>query len=147
MKAIILAVAFASVLFAQIPQMAIPDGNDMWVVQVVTSGGLLGAGSGDVAISSEGKIVCSREMRCPNSFPLSDFQPLVEIIQTGTLPVPLPPAVVSLCRDCIMRTIRISRRDSMGVVHYYTASWDDTTKDRLPREVIRIYDALLALRQ
>jgi len=147
MKSIILALASASVFVAQIPQMALPDGNDMWVVQVVTSGGLLGAGSGDVAISSEGKIVCRREIRCANSFQLSNFQPLVEIIQAGTLPVLRPSALVSLCRDCITTTITIRRRDAMGIVHTYTASWDDMTKDRVPREVIWIYDAVLALRQ
>ena len=131
-------------LVAQIPQLLLPEGNGAWLVQVATSGGILGTGGGDFAISSEGKIACRVEMKCPEQFPVSDFHPLVEVIQSGILPVPATP-IVSLCNDCIKRTITIRRRDSMGVVQTYTASWDDTTKSKLPPEVIRIYDAVLAL--
>jgi hypothetical protein len=133
-----------SILLAQIPQMLLPDGNGAWVVQVVSSGGLLGTGSGDFATSSEGKIVCNPDLRCPKDFAASDFLSLVEAIQPSTPQVPALPAV-SLCNDCIKRTITISRRDSMGVVRTYTASWDETTKSRVPQEVIRIYDAFVAL--
>ncbi len=40
----------------------------------------------------------------------------------------------------------IVRHDSIGVVHAFTASWDDTTKGRLPPEVIQVYDAVVALK-
>jgi len=133
-----------SILQAQIPQMLLPDGNGAWVVQVVTSGGILGIGDGDFASSSEGKLICKPGLRCPKDFAVPDFMTLVEAIQPSTPLVPALP-VVSLCSDCIKRTITISRRDSMGVVHTYTATWDETTKSRVPQEVIRIYDAFVAL--
>ena len=144
MKALILVFSLIGGWTQVTAQLALPDGNGGWVVQVVTSGGFSGTGGGDFTISSQGKILCSAQMSCPKNFVIADFQPLVEIIRPDVLPV-LPPAVVSLCRDCITRTITIRRRDSIGVVHTYTASWDDTTKSKLPQEVIRIYDAILTL--
>jgi hypothetical protein len=147
MNVLISVLTFIAFLPLQIPQMVLPDGNGSWVVQVVSSGGLLGTGGGeDFAMSSEGKIVCKPEMRCSEQFALSDLQPLLDVFQPTTLPAPAP-QVVSLCRDCITQTITISRRDSIGVVSRYAASWDVTTKSSVPPEVIRIYDAALALRK
>ena len=133
------------VIFAvQLPRLALPEGNSTWRVQVVTSGGLLGNGGGDFAISSEGRMVCTREIRCPSDFKPAEFQPLVEVIEKITLPSPTVP-VVSLCRDCITRTMTVSFRDSIGRLHIYMASWDDTTKAMLPPEIVRIYDAVREL--
>lgn len=124
----------------ELPRLALPEGNSAWVIQVVTSGGLLGTGGGDFAISSQGKVVCNLQLRCPADFKPSDLQPLVEKIGTIELPLPALP-VVSLCRDCITRMMTISHRDSAGVLHIYTLYWDDTAKDKLPQEIIRLYDA------
>jgi hypothetical protein len=129
-----------TIVTAQLPQLALPDGNSAWLVQVVTSGGLMGKGGGDFTISSEGRIVCSLQLKCAQDFKPLNLQPLVEVIHAVDLPTPAVP-IVSLCRDCITRTITVSSRDSAGVLRVYTASWDDTTKDKMPREIIRIYDA------
>src|SRR6266446_10698333 len=84
-------------------QMALPDGNGAWVVRVTTTGGITGTGIGDFAISSEGKLLCRPAKGCPEQFKPADFQSLVQTILPGNLPVPVPP-IVSLCRDCIVRT-------------------------------------------
>src|SRR6185295_10112865 len=102
-------------------QMALPDGNDAWVVRVTTTGGLTGTGMGDFAISSEGKLLCRPAKGCAEQFKPADFQSLIEMILPGNLPMLTLP-VVSLCRDCIVRTLHITRRDSMGVLHTYTTS-------------------------
>ena len=128
---------------AQMIDMALPDGDNMWVVRVTTTGGIVGTGIGNFSFSSEGKLACGREMQCMKEFRPADFHALIEVVQAGTLPT--PPSPVCLCNDCIMRSIIISRRDSMGVVHTFSASWDDTTRSRLPAEVGRIYDAAMAL--
>ncbi len=131
-------------LIAQDALMALPAGDSAWVVRVTTKGGILGTGIGDFALSSEGKLVCAATgLQCPKEFQPSAFQFLVETVKAGTLQ--LSRVRVSYCNDCITRTITISRRDSMGIVHTYTATWDDTTKSRLPQDVSRIYDAALAL--
>jgi hypothetical protein len=133
-----------TLFFVQVPQLLLPEGNGAWLVQISTTGGILGTGVGDVAVSSERKIQCSREMKCPDAFNLSDVQPFVKIIQTLTLPIPYP-AGVSLCRDCITRTIKISGRDSMSVLHSYASTFDETTKGNLPPDVAKLYDAVVAL--
>lgn len=135
-----------ALLLIQIPQIALPTGNDVWVVQVVTTGGLRGTGIGNFAISSEGKVLCSTDLKCPDTFKGSDIQALVAPVFTASLPTPAP-AGVSLCRDCITRIMRITWRDSMGVSHTYAVSWDETTTSSLPTDIVRIYDAVLALRQ
>jgi hypothetical protein len=141
------AMVFLIVLFfIQAQQLLLPEGNGAWLVQVNTTGGIAGNGAGDIAMSSEGKILCSREMKCPDGFKFSDFQPLIETFQTLVLPVPSP-GTVSLCRDCITRTISVRWRDSMGIFHTYTATFDETTKGKLPPEVAKLYDAVVALRQ
>ena len=89
-------------------------------------------------------MVCTPEIRCFSGFQPADFRPLVEVIEKITLPGPAFP-VISLCRDCITQTMTVSFRDSTGVLHMYTASWDDTTKASLPLEIVRIYDAVRGL--
>jgi hypothetical protein len=135
-----------SLLFAQAPQLLLPEGNGAWVVQINTTGGILGTGVGHIAVSSERKILCSAEMKCPNAFNLADIQPFVDTIQTPTLPLP-PPASVSLCRDCVTRTIKIRWRDSIGVLHGYAVTFDETTKGNIPPDVARLYDAVVGLRK
>src|SRR5262245_4534277 len=122
--------------------MLLPDGNGAWTVEVTSTGGILGT-QNRASLSSEGKTSCDVELQCPKNFRTSDFQPLIEVIHSR-LPVP-PVQVVSFCSDCIKRTITIRRRDAMGVVDTYSASWDETSKSQLPLEVIRIYDAVTAL--
>jgi hypothetical protein len=132
-----------TLLFVQAPQLLLPEGNGAWLVQISTTGGILGTGVGAVAVSSERKILCNREIKCPDAFNLSDVQPFIENIQALTVPV--PPPSVSLCRDCITRTIKISWRDSMGVFHSYASTFDETTKGNLPPDVAKLYDAVVAL--
>ena len=129
-------------LLAQALQMVLPDGNGTWTVRVATSGGFLGTGSGDFAVSSEGKVVCSREIRCPKDFSSSNFRSLIEAIPIDAQVQPAA-SIQILCNDCITRTMTISHRDAMGIVHTYAVSWNDATKTQVPTEFIRIYDALV----
>ena len=148
----VLLLSFACLSFAQtagrpsaVARMALPTGNLAWVVQVFTSGGILGTGEGDIGISSEGRVICaSPEAPCGKDFMSSTLQTLVEMIQPGNLIFAKP---ISLCNDCYRNTIIIRRRDSMGMEHTYTASWDITSQSRVPREVLRVYDAVMALRK
>jgi hypothetical protein len=123
--------------------MDLPAGNDAWVVQLLTSGGLFGMGQGNFAVSSEGRKACSPPEKCTKDLIVAAFKPLVDAIQPGNVTItrPLP----SLCNDCYVRTIVIRRRDSKGVLHIYAASWDDLSKDAIPREVVQIYEAVLGL--
>jgi len=131
-------------LFAQALQLPLPDGNSTWTIRVTTSGGLSGMGTGDFVVSSEGKVLCSREIRCPKDFATANFQSLVEAIPALIATQSSNP-LTSLCNDCITRTMTITRRDAMGIVHTQSTSWNEVTKGEVPKEVIRIYDALVEL--
>jgi hypothetical protein len=132
--------------YQQTARMALPEGNGSWSVTIETSGGSTGKGEGDLAVSSQGKIACSSGLRCASDFVPLDMQPLLDAMQNVSLPA-RSPSLVSSCRDCITTTITIRRRDSMGVVQIYSGSWDETTRDKFPQEVVRIYDAVVALKK
>jgi hypothetical protein len=121
----------------------LPAGNDAWLVQIRTSGGLAGAGRGNFAVSSEGRKACSPPSRCIKDFVPSVFKPLVDAIRPGYVTIVRPP--VSLCNDCFVTTVVIRRRDGNGVHHVFTATWDDVTRSVIPPEVIQIYEAVLRL--
>jgi len=141
MRALILIFLFSQ--HTELPFIPLPEGNGAWVIRVVTTGGFTGKGTGDFTISSENKILCSAQIPCPKEFKVSDFQPLIEVLSPDIV-LPVVP-VMSVCRDCIIRTMTIRRRDPSGIVQIFTTSWDDTTKTRLPQEVMRIYDAVVDL--
>src|SRR5579864_8799955 len=114
-----------ALLFGQLPQMVLPDGNNSWVVEVFTSGGFSGSGTGNIAVSSAGQILCSSpEMHCKKTFTASTLLPLIETIPRGTVTISGRPTT-SICNDCASRTMVITRRDNVGSVQTYTASWDD----------------------
>jgi hypothetical protein len=152
MSQLLLFVLLASVAVpAQTPRaespvvkVALPVGNSAWVVRVVTTGGLTGGGEGDWAISSNGDVICTL-VRCPMNFAVSEFRTLVEMLSTLKLPS-ASPATKTICRDCISRTLTIQHRDETGVIHTFSTSWDDTTRDKIPSQLLRVYDAVLAAR-
>jgi hypothetical protein len=130
-----------------VAQLALPAGNNTWVVQVFTSGGLIGTGDGDFGISSEGRLICSSlDLGCPKEVQAPQLQTVMEMVQ-AVVPFAAVVPTVSLCNDCIRRTIVIRRRDSLGIEFNYTASWDDLSRANVPREVLQIYDAVAALRK
>jgi hypothetical protein len=130
---------------------ALPAGNGAWVIQVFTSGGFSGAGSGNIAVSSKGEIVCtSRKPACPDSFDVQPIQQLVDkfagmdLSRIVTSPNPATPGI---CNDCINRRVILVWRDRIGLEHSFSASWDELTAAMVPREIIDIYNAVMALRK
>jgi hypothetical protein len=57
------------------------------------------------------------------------------------------PAAPGICNDCINRRVIIVWRDPAGVEHLHWASWDDLTAAMVPREMIEIFNAVMALRK
>jgi hypothetical protein len=130
---------------------ALPAGNGAWVIRVFTSGGFSGAGNGNVAISSKGEIVCTTQKpACPESFEVQPIQQLVDkfaaldLSRMVTSPIPAAPGT---CNDCINRRVTLIWRDQTGLEHSYTVAWDELTAAMVPREIIDIYNAVMALRK
>jgi hypothetical protein len=66
--ALLIVLNVPGLFLAQTPQMFLPNGDGAWLVQVVTTGGILGKGDLDFGFSSEGRMICSVEVRCPKDF-------------------------------------------------------------------------------
>jgi hypothetical protein len=130
---------------------ALPVGNGAWVIRVFTSGGFSGAGNGNIAISSKGEIVCAtrRPAACPKSFEVQPIQQLVDKFAGMDLSriVNRIPAAPGICNDCINRLVILVWRDHTGIKHSYSASWDELTAAMVRREIVDIYNAIMALRE
>jgi hypothetical protein len=126
-------------------QLNLPGGDNAWVVEITSTGGLTGNGAGDISVSSDRKIHCATPgMKCPKDFDASSLSPLVDALPFGRQTVLIPPEGAA-CNDCINRTISIRRRNAAGVVQGYSASWNDLTASQIPRGVLRLYDSVLKL--
>ena len=100
-----------------------PAGAGAWSLRVDTSGGFTGRGVGSVTISSDGQMACgpapcATPVALPLLKPVADVIPSVEAAWIRQTPS-------GLCRDCILTTIALKRRDG-DVVRTYRAGWDDS---------------------
>ena len=91
-------------------------------------------------------MVCSLQTeRCPRQVEVLSLQTLIEMVQS--VPPVDTPVVIGVCNDCLSRTIVIRHRDTHGTERIYRASWNDVTMSGVPREILQIYDAVVALRK
>jgi hypothetical protein len=134
----------------QFLRMPLPSGNDVWAVEISSTGGLTGVGAGTVAVSSAGQMWCgSIHTHCPKTFDPATLQALIDAIPLDIKSIPtspFPPVIPRICNDCIVRTITIRRRDAMGTTYAYTVSWDDLAlPGTASREVIALYNSVIKL--
>jgi len=131
--------------FAGQGSLVLPVGNDAWLVEVSTTGGFFGSGTRAIAVSSAGQVICSSPaMHCPRDVAVSDIKPLVEMVPHGHVTISTR-SIVGFCSDCVSRTIVVRHRDNLGVLHTYTASWDDLSASVVSREVMKLYESVLTL--
>jgi hypothetical protein len=111
---------------------ALPDGSGAWVLQMTTSGGVMGTGSrtANFTVTSEGRLACEVS-DCPGSLPRAELSGLIDrLARLDTSLWAGMPSVAeqtTLCRDCLRTTLILRRREG-EVVAVYTASWDPTQK-------------------
>jgi hypothetical protein len=129
-----------------VPQLALPSGSDVWVVEIFSSGGITGGSSRDFALSSRGRIVCdSPKDDCPRRFSRATLQSFFQDVPLAGQAVPVP-SVPSLCSDCVTKTMVVRRRDPQGIEQTFTASWNVLTASTVPPEVMRLYKAVVSVR-
>jgi hypothetical protein len=133
---------------ATLPTLALADDEGAWVVAVVTSGGFTGRGTGSLTVSSAGESSCVAVAACPARLVEDARRSLTRRVLALTLrpisPPPEPRPRQGVCNDCVTTTLTVRRRDADGE-RGVTYSWDVTTSSRIPGEVLRLHDELLAL--
>jgi hypothetical protein len=130
-----------------------PDSRSDWTLEISTSGGLDGKGSGGFTLTSAGMLTCSLPRKC--SGPTDVPTPVHGLVITASLPsarqvsgsnptVSIPVAA-GICMDCVVTTMRLRIRDSNGLEWTYSLSWDPTTLSSIPSDFRQIFQEAAAL--
>jgi hypothetical protein len=144
-----LIVVAASCVFLMMPKAVSPqDAPDVeggWVLRVVTQGGLDGRGKPTVVITSQGRLTCDMpDAACARDLEAAAFAPLAEIIRMA-MPSLWSGSDRTVCNDCYLMRVVLTRRESAGAQRTYAAWWDVTTQGKVPADAKRIYELAMAL--
>lgn len=123
----------------------VPEEEKAWVVQVITHGGVNGAGKGEIAITSKGSVSCNPpHAKCSNELTPEALQGLMQMV-TLAKPSGWSGSAISSCMDCYITLLALRRRESDGKERAYFAFWDDTTQKSSPFEAQWIYKRVVSL--
>jgi len=122
----------------------VAKGEGAWAVRVMQSGGITGQPI-DVGLTSIGELAClpESEGRCSKA----DSGEVLKSVAALLDPKLLRNSKSTLgdsCRDCIVTSITIGRRDEKGKIDTYFAYWDDVTAAKAPFQLVRIATTLVA---
>jgi hypothetical protein len=135
--------------FRTVPKIELSPEANSWAVQIISGGGIMGIGKGDLTITSQGNLVWNKkdhpnekENRC--NVKLRD-----DVIQTLTQTAFSAKAsewggpTSSYCSDCFVYAIVLQRREHDGIGRTYVAYWDDSTDKNISKEVRKVYDTFM----
>ena len=126
--------------------LVLPEGEGAWTVHVVARGGFSGDVSLDLSVASDGIIECLMpQTPCPKQPDLTKLRSLIKTLPEQSIVVTQP--AVSICNDCLTRSIVIRHRDSTGMARSYTAQWSDLNRNGVPPTILQVYDAVVALQR
>ncbi len=123
---------------------ALPPGDNVWMVQILSSGGFAGSGRGDLTLTSEGILTwsgadgsCGRKLTDDKA-----MQALAKIVLAANAPATGDEKLLSgMCFDCYVTT---KRRGTGGVVNATRVSWDDASQAQVAADLVSIYNAAIA---
>jgi len=119
-----------------------PEANS-WTVQIISSGGLVGTGRGNLTITSQGHLFWNtRENQCNVKLGDDVLQMLTKTAFSANASK-WNERTSSFCADCYVTTIVLQRREPGGIVKTYIASWDDTTAGKISEELRKLYDTFM----
>lgn len=125
----------------------LPSEAGAWVVHVTTSGGFTGRGAGGASLTSQGKAIFSfMNDSSAINLPADALSRMSEIIALAK-PAAWQTLTSSACRDCITTTLTLYRREPDGTQSSHVASWDDTTLEKMPKEVVELYEVVMNLKE
>jgi hypothetical protein len=120
----------------------VPKGEGAWAVRVMQGGG---AGqSSDIGVTSVGELTClpEGEGRCSKLNSGEVLQSVAALVDPKLLRNSKS-GLGDSCRDCVITSITIGRRDEKGKIDTYFAYWDDVTAAKAPFQLVRIATTLL----
>lgn len=125
---------------------ALPPGDNVWTVQILSSGGFTGSGRGDLTLTSEGILTWSgADGSCGRKLTDETMQALAKIVLAANAPATGSESLLSgMCFDCYVTTMILQRRGIGGVVSAATVSWDDPSQAQVAADLMSIYKAAIA---
>ena len=125
---------------------ALPPGDNVWMVQIVSGGGFTGSGRGDLTLTSEGILTWSgADGSCGKKLTDEAMQTLTKIVLAANAPASGSEKSLSgMCFDCYVTTMILQRRGTGGTVSAATVSWDDASQAQVAADLVSIYKAAIA---
>jgi hypothetical protein len=126
----------------------VPAGAGSWVLQVITRGGIMGQGTGDFAITSEGRFRCvGQAPKCASAVAVDTMRDLLGQVRRASAASWSMLTPSTICMDCVTTQLVLTSRDGDGMLSTMRASWDPTTRGKLPDDVARLHDMTASLRR
>ncbi len=123
----------------------LPPQDGAWLVQLISRGGLLGTGSGDLTVTSAGDVIVMRARgSCGDRASSETTRRIGEAIAAAKPSVWVSPAG-NYCYDCYITALILSQREADGSLRSYSVYWDDSTLAKLPLDVRQLYAATRAI--
>jgi hypothetical protein len=131
------------------------DSRSEWTLEISSSGGLDGRGTGGLSVTSAGTLTCSLPRRCTGPMDAPALQSIHGFVTAVNLPlaVRIPgnnpsvsiPVAAGVCMDCVVTTMLLRIRDSKGLEWSYSLTWDPTTLSNIPPDFKQIFQSAAAL--
>lgn len=127
--------------------LVVPPDKGAWAIFVLTSGGFSGQGKGNLTLVSNGHLSDTKNSLSNRRFDVQSLKPLTDLISKLTiaqdatsLPLDSKVSPASFCRDCYQTTLIIYRREMDGTVKNLKVDWDDSTRDKISEDILRLYE-------
>ena len=126
----------------------LPPGDNVWSVQIVSRGGFTGSGKGDLTMISDGMLYWSgTDGSCSSKLSQEVVQALEKVVlDANPSSFSNVRSATGVCADCYQTAMVVQHRTSSGTIRVSSASWEDVSQDKVPAEVMKIYESLMALK-
>jgi hypothetical protein len=128
--------------------LTLPPGENAWAIHIVSRGGFIGVGRGDLAVMSDGAVSWKGvDGTCSRKLTEDPLRALAKIVMSVDAPAHWGGSKISgPCYDCYLTAFILQRREAAGVERTYAVYWDDSTQSEIPANVMTLYEAFMAFR-
>ncbi|HEY6400278.1 MAG TPA: hypothetical protein VI479_02640 [Blastocatellia bacterium] len=130
--------------FGPIQKIELSPKENSWAVQIMSRGGIIGTGRGDLTITSQGDLIWNGvENRCNAKLGDDVLQILTQTVFSASASG-WGRTTSGFCADCYMFAIALQRREAGGIERTYFAYWDDAAAARIPADLRKVYDTFMS---